>query len=709
MQNTDAGEIAAKRMDNLNGKFESLKGSMETVGIELGMKVIPALSSAADMATKGVNAFEGLDGSTQGLLLGMGALTVAMPALVTGGEKFVGMLKSMHGEGMTAQGALTGIAVGIGAVSVAADVILQKTTGHGLIETLFGDPASADRVAAAIDRITAASEAGSDKVVAGLREVSGAYQENQKHAGDLLLQEMQHVEISQREKDAIDATVTALGGKKAKYEDLQKLLQGLTPAQQDYLQSTSAMTLAVNAHKEALVEENAKLADNLALLPQTNDAIATVTDTVKPAKSAFDAWVGTLKDGADEAKEFNNQMDIMAQRFSTANPTAIAVRGELAAIDEELADLAVTGGTWSATLDKTKAQLEATKAKDEEYIKSLDANEAAQKATNAALELYLGQSGLMGLDQAIEGSTLSLNDQVNAQKLLTAGLTALSTNDVPGAVEAFNKLKAKLSPAEWNEVVKALGPEMARVIQAGFSGPEWTSVVQTAANSGVSVGTALMQGVSSALLNGSGGVLDDGKKIIDDLKATMQLRAESSSPSKLFAREVGLPLVQGIAKGMLDGEGGVLAQASKIVADTMSAAKAAVDTGSAAIGGGPYGDVYDPKHPGWYTYGGGPAPAPVGAAAEVAARNLAAAQAASATNANNTWDNAVNAALGKGANDGGGHIDIATGKWVPNSWNTLEHGLGGGGSGLTINFNGPVKGTDEVVNAIRASGLAVMA
>jgi TP901 family phage tail tape measure protein len=57
-----AAEVAAKKQDNLKGQIEQLRGSMETLAIGVGEKLIPILTSAAGSATEFVNQLQTGDG-----------------------------------------------------------------------------------------------------------------------------------------------------------------------------------------------------------------------------------------------------------------------------------------------------------------------------------------------------------------------------------------------------------------------------------------------------------------------------------------------------------------------------------------------------------------------------------------------------------------------------------------------------------------------
>jgi hypothetical protein len=63
LANTSAAEVAATRMGNLKGSIEQLKGSAETLLIQVGTKMLPFLTSAANGATQFVNALSSGNGA----------------------------------------------------------------------------------------------------------------------------------------------------------------------------------------------------------------------------------------------------------------------------------------------------------------------------------------------------------------------------------------------------------------------------------------------------------------------------------------------------------------------------------------------------------------------------------------------------------------------------------------------------------------------
>lgn len=65
MGKVSAADVAKKRMDNLKGSIEQMKGSLQTAGIVIGTALIPPLRSLTDFLTKVLNAFLTLSPQTQ--------------------------------------------------------------------------------------------------------------------------------------------------------------------------------------------------------------------------------------------------------------------------------------------------------------------------------------------------------------------------------------------------------------------------------------------------------------------------------------------------------------------------------------------------------------------------------------------------------------------------------------------------------------------
>jgi TP901 family phage tail tape measure protein len=83
-----AAEVAAKKQDNLKGKIENLKGSVETAGIALGQRLLPILTQGAESLTTTINRLSA-DGSIDRFATG----------LISGGEKAAGILGDIGSAG----------------------------------------------------------------------------------------------------------------------------------------------------------------------------------------------------------------------------------------------------------------------------------------------------------------------------------------------------------------------------------------------------------------------------------------------------------------------------------------------------------------------------------------------------------------------------------------------------------------------------------
>jgi len=100
MHGTTAAEVAAKRLDNTAGSIEQLKGSAETLAIQLGKILLPTIRSIVDGLTAFTNWFANLSEGTQKTIVGILAAVAALALLggalikiVTFGQKLWEVLK----------------------------------------------------------------------------------------------------------------------------------------------------------------------------------------------------------------------------------------------------------------------------------------------------------------------------------------------------------------------------------------------------------------------------------------------------------------------------------------------------------------------------------------------------------------------------------------------------------------------------------------
>lgn len=128
--NTNAEDIAAERLNNLNGKMTIFKGSLQTLLIEVGTPFLGFLTELAEKATILVNKFLEMDEATRNLIVNIAGITSAV-AGITGGllvfAKFAGPLISIA----RLIGGL--VAVFAGPLVIALKVIAAAVTSVGLV------------------------------------------------------------------------------------------------------------------------------------------------------------------------------------------------------------------------------------------------------------------------------------------------------------------------------------------------------------------------------------------------------------------------------------------------------------------------------------------------------------------------------------------------------------------------------------------------
>jgi len=89
IKKTSAADVAKTRMDNFAGSLEQLKGSVETLGIQLGTVLLPAVRQVVDFVASGVNAFIGLsDGMKKGIVIAA-SIAAGLLLIVGGALKLV--------------------------------------------------------------------------------------------------------------------------------------------------------------------------------------------------------------------------------------------------------------------------------------------------------------------------------------------------------------------------------------------------------------------------------------------------------------------------------------------------------------------------------------------------------------------------------------------------------------------------------------------
>lgn len=134
-----AAEVAAKKNKGLAGDWEALQGSLETLGIMVGTKLLPAVTKVAKAVTKLTNRFMNLPKGTQtavlafgGFLAAVGPVTWALGGVIGGlirTKKVLGGMKGIFARVFARAGVAGGTAASTSVAATTAAQTPKKLAG----------------------------------------------------------------------------------------------------------------------------------------------------------------------------------------------------------------------------------------------------------------------------------------------------------------------------------------------------------------------------------------------------------------------------------------------------------------------------------------------------------------------------------------------------------------------------------------------------
>lgn len=569
MGDTNAADVASQRMGNLSGNIEQLKGSLETLGIQVGSTILPVLAKLSSGATVVANEFGKLDSSTQLFILGSLTLVAALPAMISLMNKAAMAAKAMQAGTASAGLKVSALAGAILAVGVATDIILQKTTGAGLFDRIFGDVARAEGATSAMrefDAVLKAAGPSGDKAALALQFLTKTTEEYVAAGGKALDQQTGWQNALLGSDDRIFGFNVGLSKGKDAYKEFE-----------EQTRASAKALLAANVPLEAQIEifrdlppelqkvfdevtnvraayeiYTANLAMNSDEQDRWGDALRVANEKLKeseaallPAKSALDEYRESIAANEDGVKDFTKALDEMIGRFADANPKVIALQAENAILAETIED--IKDSTTDLTA-KQEAQIEAmedTIAANDKVIKGYTDNQEALEGVRGALVSTIGEDGYGALLAVMDKLKVPQEDQISLAGKIAAAYKLLANDDIPGAIAAFEEMKTSLSPEVWAPIGQAVGPALSEAIKNGMSGPEADAAVAAAVQLGVDIGDGVSQGLNSA----ANRIAQTGRGIISDTMDAMYQEAQSTSPSKVTI-ELGQDIGQGLVDGM---------------------------------------------------------------------------------------------------------------------------------------------------------------
>lgn len=670
------------------------------IAVAFNQDVVPAIGSVVDAVGKGVEAFQKLPDSTQQLALGLGAVAIVAPTVISGLTAAGTAVKAFATEELAANAGSLLFVGGVAALALGLDAISQKLSGVSLMDRVFGDASKTEAGNAALAKFNTAVLAEGDHAdktriaMASLRDTTAdfaassadaaAHQSGLENA--LLGSDNRIFGFNIGMSDGIDnmkkleeqtrvaaGTLVAQG---VSVQQLHDIYETLPPTLQKVFDDTTHVNDAFSAFQDNVEKEIF--------------SIRSVKTETPDASSAIDDFAKSMSTAKDVTKATDDAIKALTGTFATTNPEVVALSADNAFLQNSIDKIKGSTDTLTAAQQKQVDDMQKEIDANDKVIAGHASNQKALEGATAALKNYIGADGLGGLLTQMGNLKTPEDTQVSVLGSITNAFDHLGSKDVPGAISSFETLRKTLDPAVWKTAADAVGPGVTAAIAAI---PD-SAAMHAAAIKWVALGGTLTGGIIAGMQADYGRLGMTGEEAIQAALDAAKAKAQTGSPSKLFAAQVGVPLGEGIAAGLKSTTSLVMQQAQAIVAAAMGASQG-------AIGG--YSDPGVKGNPG-YTLDPN-----TGIATMTNATGFLAGQtqaslgytgaAADVDRANKT---ASTGTYGPGAgrddyrtqNADGGHIDVKTGQWVP-------------GTQIVVNFNGPVKGPNEVVDSIRAAGLAV--
>lgn len=556
--------------------------------------VMPAIDKVAGVVGEAADAFGSLPTSTQQVAGGFAAMALAAGPALQGGQKLVGMVKELGEGSLGAGGKLTLLTAGLGALAVGVDVLLNKTTGAGLIDHVFGDVASIEAHGRALDSMNAALLAGgpgADKLAVataqlaaaqrGLTEAGGAAIGSQSALSNALLGSDGRIfgfnvglsdgidklkDYKEQVAVAADAMVrngATLGQLREEYDKLDPTLKKVFD---DHTHIEDALHKVEMANLDAA---GASAAHRYAL-----EHAGTAASEASPFIAQFTKELEGSKNMADDTAK---ALDGLIKTLADANPNVIQLQASNAFLNKELGDLKAQTEPLTAAEQARVKVLEDTIKRNDDLISGYKRNQDAVKGAQAELQDFLGPTGLGGLLTQLTALKVPGDDQVALLGKLSSAYQHMAANDVPGAIAQFNSLKSTLDPAIWNTIAQAIGPQLASGLVAGVNGPEMATVFTRFNELGADAAKGIIAGFTSQ----QSAVSQAFIQTLDGAIVSARAYTQTHSPSRLTAEKIGVPMAEGIAAGITEKAGLVRDVAVFTAQEAVDAANAIV-TGSGA-------------------------------------------------------------------------------------------------------------------------------
>lgn len=320
-----------------------------------------------------------------------------------------------------------------------------------------------------------------------------------------------------------------------------------------------------------------------------NAAIKSADATIAGAESNFDQ-AATLQDMIDSYVTMSRQIPDTQEALDYVNETyANLAEGmginaeELAALQSMLAD-ALQGADGLMTGTEAAEEYGGGAFAEECRAQMLTAIEEAEQAKVTATENF--KTTLQGLSEEFATTEAQMIMELTAST--GASMSAADAEMVAGATAMMESMASAIETGgedaigKVSEIIGAVGGE-----------------TDDAKKEGKSIGAAITAGITAGLNSGTGALYATARKIVNQTISAFKNAGEIRSPSRRSGREVGAPLIQGIAMGAEEETPNALRTMRASVESLISAGTSVVNHGayttpvvqSIAAGGIDYGQM----------------------------------------------------------------------------------------------------------------------
>jgi hypothetical protein len=531
-QTTTAQGDFARTSDGLANQTRIAQASLEDSAAALGQHLLPIATDAIGIVADLAGAFANLPAPVQDTVVKVGLLAAATgPALFVGAKlvtglgavanaailgagglsTYTGKLTSLGGAGA---GAIGGVIVGLGLLVVAYDKLNDRQQEAAQLADGARDAIvqGGDEAVAAFIRTESAAHGVTD-IIGENTDLWAKYLDGVRGGGE-----------------GLDVFVGQLANNSSA---LQAYREALTLT--DGNLSSFAVTLAL-AEDEGVLSRGQ--------IVDLAQAVGLLGGALAEGASDADALAASQRAEALAASDVKNQQDLAAHAIMGH---AAAAREQAAAQEEVERAIRTTSGVLNTYLGRLGELQGSTLGVSEAQIAFIEASNAAAIATytngqNLDLNTQQGrdnQQALNDLARAVLDHATAVEGAGGSQEEYTAALDYGRQAFVDQAVAMG------LGRVEADRLAVSLGliPPLTSVA-VEVDTPDTTALEN--------IGAAIAQGIATGIDNNAHLVGTATSKLVVTAVDAAQATGKIHSPSVLFAEQVGGPISEGVAKGILD-------------------------------------------------------------------------------------------------------------------------------------------------------------